>query len=161
MSNLIFILLFILISYLIFLFEKGNYLYGLSQVFSFNILNESIIVNENMMEKKNKVNNDYKIYGSGQVDKYPETHKASNIVYKSDILGKKIEFKRRELNSNLKHLEYILTIENQLSNLAYKNTYTVERLEEYIKIKKEIQLKIIELSQIISHHNSSKSTYTC
>tara|TARA_R110002049_G_scaffold308910_1_gene514815 strand:- start:2357 stop:2752 length:396 start_codon:yes stop_codon:yes gene_type:complete len=75
---------------------------------------------------------------------------------KAEIVNTKIELMRKELNSNLRHLEFILTIENQLANLASKDKYTLERLQKYVKVKMDVQLKIIQLSQSISNDQSKK-----
>lgn len=59
-----------------------------------------------------------------------------------------------KLQSNLKNLEFMLTLENSLMNLASKDQCSTDRLEEFMKMKKELQINIINLSQLITGYQS-------
>ncbi|MEP5254413.1 MAG: hypothetical protein ABJQ39_05075 [Winogradskyella arenosi] len=60
------------------------------------------------------------------------------------------------LKKNLTHLEFIITIEESLISLAEKDRCTALRLQEYLKIKKAIQLKIIKLTRKLSNYQMKK-----
>lgn len=149
MSNFIFLSLFIVISYIIFLFERGNLLVGLAHIPFFN--NFSEIIN---IEKKYAVNNgsDLGVYiaAQKQIKVEPKPNK------KPKNTNKKIDIIRQELSSNLKHLEFILAFENRLADLASNDKCSLERLEDFMKIKKDVQLRIIELSQTITYYQSKR-----
>lgn len=68
----------------------------------------------------------------------------------------KIKDAQVKLKNNLKNLEFIMATEDSLLKLAEKDKCSIERLEEFIRIKKEVQLKIIELSQVIATCQSGK-----
>jgi len=57
---------------------------------------------------------------------------------------------KKALQKNLNHLEFIITIEESLVSLAANDRCNAIRLEEYLKVKKEVQLKIIELTTSLS-----------
>ncbi|WP_445956476.1 hypothetical protein [Yeosuana sp.] len=156
MSNAILLPVLIVLSYLIFLLKNAGQVFKYASASKFG--NK---VSNMVLEKKG-----FKIYNGSK-----ETNDAgglnefkidSNIYLKTGpkkqpgFLDNKIVRTKKELNSQLKHLELILALESPLTILASKSKCTTKRLEEFIKIKKEVQLKIIELSQTISYYQSNK-----
>lgn len=153
MSNLIILFLSIIISYLIFFLEKENLLMSLVQASFLNGINKSTNEGKSIDSFYNSS------IGRGVSKKEKrgfEIDTRNELKKKSENINTKISSIRKELNSNLKHLEFILMIENQLVDLATKDKYTIERLQKYVKVKIEVQLKIIQLSQRITNYNSSQ-----
>ncbi|RIA08541.1 hypothetical protein OE09_0356 [Flavobacteriaceae bacterium MAR_2010_72] len=156
MSNIILLILLIAVSYFIFLIESKTTMFGYANLIAFG--NNDLF---NLFQELTKPKKDFSLNLNREKSQLNEFRTDSN----QDLIAKTIKqplhldktiTAQRELKSNLKHLELILALETPLSNLASKDKCTVERLEEFVKIKKEVQLKIIELSQTISAYQSSK-----
>ncbi|QNK76524.1 hypothetical protein H7F37_10290 [Winogradskyella sp. PAMC22761] len=86
--------------------------------------------------------------------------KTSNPIWVSSqkdtlYIDNKIKEASKELKRNLNHLDFITGIEESFMKVA-SNDSCIERLQEYLKLKKEIQLKIIELSKLIADYQVNK-----
>ncbi|MGJ8548054.1 hypothetical protein [Winogradskyella wichelsiae] len=80
----------------------------------------------------------------------------TNFVNDTFYIDDKIREAKMELKRSLNHLDFIIGIEESLVKLASKDCCNIKRLQEYLKLKKEIQLKIIELSELIAHYQANK-----
>lgn len=82
---------------------------------------------------------------------------------KSDILSNTTNMdplncnRKKELDDHLKHLEFILAFENQLKGLGCNGNGTIDKLERFMLLKQEVQLKTIQLSQIILKEQLNKN----
>ncbi|MDO7171526.1 hypothetical protein [Mariniflexile sp. AS56] len=153
MSNLILLLLFALITYVIFFIEKDALILDFSEISFFN---ETF---ENGDETKNR--DLFKTApGKTSIATITEEVLVSNPKMVQTVIptieNSKIKALRQELNINLMHLEYTISFEDQLADLASKDRVSLERLQEYAVAKQELQLKIIELTQTISYYQSEK-----
>lgn len=73
------------------------------------------------------------------------------------LIDNQLSAAKRALMKNLKHLELITTLENQLVMLSSKNQCSIDRLKDCLATKKEAQLNIIQLTKEIvslkANHN--------
>ncbi|WP_072403734.1 hypothetical protein [Flaviramulus basaltis] len=136
------------------MFERGYFLVGLSQIPFCNDFYGIISIEKNYT--LNSSSSNINVDTSKKINIDSKTNLNLNLNKKPKIADKKIDVIRHELSSNLKHLEFILAFENQLADLASKDKCNLERLEDFMKIKKDVQLKIIELSQTITYYQSQR-----
>ncbi|TVZ57934.1 hypothetical protein NA63_0425 [Flavobacteriaceae bacterium MAR_2010_105] len=157
MSNIILLILLIAVSYFIFLIESKTTMFGYANLIAFG--NNDLF---NLFQELTKPKKDFSLNlnrEKSQLNEFrinPNQNSSAKTIKQPLHLDKTITAAKRELKSNLKHLELILALETPLSNLVSKDKCTVERLEEFVKIKKEVQIKIIELSQTITAYQSSQ-----
>lgn len=140
MSNLILAFLIIGVCYLIFLVEKENHKFRLLASSGINF--SKAVFGQN----KNMINPNFEEKGiegySKMISKDLNKGLKLGLIKQPEIIDKKKSIAKKELRNNLKHLELIMTIESLTEN----DKAQIEKLMELEKVKKKVQLKVIELS---------------